>query len=77
LTDNFFFWIFSPSRAKFLSLNFEEGSLSETPHQVLRGVNSYARKEEKVQDIPNLSEALRRTPKILSQFVQAIPESRL
>jgi hypothetical protein len=30
-----------------------------------------------VQDIPDLLEALRRTPKILSQFVQTIPQSKL
>lgn len=30
-----------------------------------------------MQDIPDLLEALRRSPKILSQFVQSIPESRL
>jgi len=40
-------------------------------------INSFARKGEKVQDIPDLLEALRRTPKILSQFLQAIPESKL
>jgi uncharacterized damage-inducible protein DinB len=30
-----------------------------------------------MQDIPDLLEALRRTPKILSQFVATIPESKL
>jgi len=30
-----------------------------------------------VQDIPDLLESLRRSPKILSQFVQTIPESKL
>ena len=30
-----------------------------------------------MQDIPDLLEALRRSPRILSQFVQSIPESKL
>ena len=30
-----------------------------------------------MQDIPDLVEALRRSPKILSQFVLSIPESKL
>lgn len=30
-----------------------------------------------MQDIPDLLEALRRSPKILSQFVQSIPENKL
>jgi uncharacterized damage-inducible protein DinB len=30
-----------------------------------------------MQDIPDLLESLRRSPKILSQFVQSIPESKL
>lgn len=30
-----------------------------------------------MQDIPDLLDSLRRTPKILAQFVQTIPESRL
>jgi hypothetical protein len=30
-----------------------------------------------MQDIPDLLEALRRTPRILSQFVETIPENRL
>ena len=30
-----------------------------------------------MQDIPDLLESLRRTPKILSQFVETIPESKL
>jgi uncharacterized damage-inducible protein DinB len=30
-----------------------------------------------MQDIPDLLEALRRSPKILAQFVQSIPENRL